>query len=376
MSPGSAVALALVADAALIATLLARSRPPIGVPRLLVVLVAGLLLALGQGLAVSLLWRRHFLTLHLVHAFLFLALPVFGALVAAGRPWGATRGARALALAGTLLLAAVGIDATWIEPERLVTERATVAIDPARAGRTPLRIGVLADLQCDAITDHERRAVDELMAERPDLILLPGDLAQPGGEDAYRRLFPELAELLARLHAPLGVYGVVGDTDPPELTAEMLRRAGARLLRDEVVELVHGDRRVTLAGLERHPGSAEGRALLERLAAPGGDDVRVLVAHRPDWALELPAGGRIDLVVAGHTHGGQVQLPFFGPPITLSRVPREMAGGGLHRLGGSPLYVSRGVGCERGDAPRVRFNCPPEVSLLTLRTAEAAQAGP
>ena len=149
-----------------------------------------------------------------------------------------------------------------------------------------------------------------------------------------------------------------------------------RLLQNESVELVHEDRRITLAGVVRDPKDPAGNALVERLAAPGGDDLRVLLAHKPDWALRLPEGGRIDLVVAGHTHGGQVRLPFVGPLITLTRVPREMAGGGLFTLCGSPLYVSRGVGCERGDAPRVRFNCPPEVTLLTLRTAGAVLAGP
>jgi predicted MPP superfamily phosphohydrolase len=75
------------------------------------------------------------------------------------------------------------------------------------------------------------------------------------------------------------------------------------------------------------------------------------------------------LLVAGHTHGGQVQIPFFGPPITLSRVPRSVAAGGFHSLDGRAIYVSRGIGNERGWAPRVRFLAPPEVSLLTLESA-------
>ncbi|HTE06996.1 MAG TPA: metallophosphoesterase, partial [Planctomycetota bacterium] len=83
--------------------------------------------------------------------------------------------------------------------------------------------------------------------------------------------------------------------------------------------------------------------------------------------------GRVDLVVAGHTHGGQVRLPWIGPLITLTAVPRAVAGGGLHELNGTPLYVSRGVGHEQGDAPRVRFLCPPEISLLTLRTADTPE---
>jgi hypothetical protein len=96
---------------------------------------------------------------------------------------------------------------------------------------------------------------------------------------------------------------------------------------------------------------------------------------RPDVALGLRPGSRIDLVVAGHTHGGQVVLPGFGPPMTLSHVPRAVAAGGLHDLGGNAIYVSRGVGCERGQAPRIRFLCPPEVSLLEVG-ASAGQPAP
>ena len=101
-------------------------------------------------------------------------------------------------------------------------------------------------------------------------------------------------------------------------------------------------------------------------ADPQDDDVRILISHMPDPILELKPNTRIDLLIAGHTHGGQVQLPFFGPPITLSRIPRRAAAGGLHELNGRCVYVSRGVGCERGQAPRLRFLCPPEISILDV----------
>jgi hypothetical protein len=74
----------------------------------------------------------------------------------------------------------------------------------------------------------------------------------------------------------------------------------------------------------------------------------------------------VDLARAGHTHGGQVALPFFGPPITLSRLPRRYAGG-LNDYQGIPLHVSRGVGMERGTAPQIRFLVPPEVCVVDVR---------
>jgi predicted MPP superfamily phosphohydrolase len=86
-----------------------------------------------------------------------------------------------------------------------------------------------------------------------------------------------------------------------------------------------------------------------------------------NFVMRLHNESRVALALAGHTHGGQIFVPFFGPPLTLSRIPRHMAAGGLHELNGVPLHVSRGIGMERGSAPQIRFLCPPEISLLTLR---------
>ena len=82
--------------------------------------------------------------------------------------------------------------------------------------------------------------------------------------------------------------------------------------------------------------------------------------------LQLPADSGIDLVVAGHTHGGQVALPMFGPPLTLSAVPRQVGAGGLHEVRGNPIYVSTGVGMERGQAPQLRFGVRPSVAVLEV----------
>ena len=96
-----------------------------------------------------------------------------------------------------------------------------------------------------------------------------------------------------------------------------------------------------------------------------GDPTRfhLVLGHAPNFALgDVPA----DLLLAGHTHGGQVRLPWFGPLITLSRVPRSWAAGLTELSGGRRLLVSRGVGMERGGAPRIRFLCRPELVILDL----------
>ena len=75
---------------------------------------------------------------------------------------------------------------------------------------------------------------------------------------------------------------------------------------------------------------------------------------------------RVDLTVAGHTHGGQIALPFLGPPVTLSDLPRSVGAGGLHEVDGNPIYVSTGIGLERGSAPQVRFLTQPSFGIIDI----------
>ena len=127
------------------------------------------------------------------------------------------------------------------------------------------------------------------------------------------------------------------------------------------------DRRLTIGGVPIEYDSPGSRALARWLEeAPGRGDIRLLLAHRPDAVYELRPRTRVDLVVAGHTHGGQLQLPLVGPLMIASRVPRDVGAGGLHGLDDRWIYVSRGVGVERGQAPKLRLGAPPEVAVITL----------
>ncbi len=269
-----------------------------------------------------------------------------------------------------LLAAPVGAYATFVEPGLLVVERPVFVADAARAGTTPVRIAVLADLQTDHVGSHEARAIDMLMAEKPDLILMPGDLFQ-GNDAQLDACLPGLRTILGRLDAPLGVYFVMGDVDSPRSARLLCEGTKIRVLKDEIVRVRAGDRSLTIggastriAGLGDRSGAA--RVLRELEETPGTDDIRIAVTHAPDATLCLPDPARTDLVVAGHTHGGQIQIPGFGAPVTLSRVPREVGSGGLHRIGARTVYVSRGVGMERRQAPRIRLFCRPEITLLTI----------
>jgi predicted MPP superfamily phosphohydrolase len=278
-----------------------------------------------------------------------------------------TRPALVLCVAG-LLLAPVGIYATHIEPGMLDVDRpAPLVVAGERAGDQTFTIGVLTDLQTTTIGDRERAVVADLMATRPDLILLPGDILQVSDPEFDQQL-PALRRLLGGMDAPGGVYLVGGDVDKPlDRLSRMVEGTTVRYLANEVVTTEVGDREVSIGGLGVEYDSPAAKAVVAQLETdPGDDDIRILLAHRPDPVLELRPDSRIDLQVSGHTHGGQVAVPFIGPLMTMSSVPRSIAAGGLHEHQGNPIYVGHGVGVERWSAPQVRFGVRPDIGVLTV----------
>ncbi|HUU85682.1 MAG TPA: metallophosphoesterase [Phycisphaerae bacterium] len=327
----------------------------------------------GKWLVLQSWGFRFFGLIHLVYLDIVVLMPAMGVgvLLAGRRRWGRGPWRRVLGPVRALACVCValgpaGVYATYIEPFRLQLETARIAVPVEREGSGPIRIGVLSDIQTAQVTDYERTAVARLMALAPDVILMPGDLFQ-GSDEMFERELPALRDLLSRLSAPGGVYFVQGDVDGLERVERVLDGTQVRLLYNEVVHGEVGDRWLTIGGVQlAHRREAARRVVGELEWAPWTADIRILLSHAPDVMLGLAPDSRIDLVVAGHTHGGQVQIPFFGPPFIASDVPREVGAGGYHELDGRRVYVSRGVGCERGHASRVRFGARPEISLLTL----------
>lgn len=139
--------------------------------------------------------------------------------------------------------------------------------------------------------------------------------------------------------------------------------------RSAAVDLPGGGR-LAITGLSRGRGrERDPKVLAHMLAVAPVADYRIVISHAPDFISAMPVN--VDLALAGHTHGGQVVIPFFGPPRTAIRLPRRYAGG-LNDYRGTPLHVSRGLGMERGFDIPVRFLCPPEIGILDLRLARRA----
>lgn len=346
--------------------LLPRAARPFGFGRVLFVALAVALLVAGEAAYVVVHLRRFFLGVNIVYCAVAISTPLLGlALLLLARRRGATRAARLSAYA-TLALVPFALYSTYVEPYRLVTETAEVHVGAHAALPRPLCVVVLSDMQMLSVGEHEREAIRRAIDAKPDLILLPGDFTQVGG-DHLEEIASSFRELVAPLAAPLGVWAVHGDCETAPDARRLLEGTPIRLLVDESVHLEHEGTGVWLCGLENGYGSKPSLAALAAFdALDARGELRLVLAHRPDVVSTLAPESRTDLVVCGHTHGGQVQLPFFGPPFVLSNVPRSVGAGGLHELGGHQLYVSRGIGWEHGHAPRVRFRCPPEVSVLTL----------
>ncbi|MFT7463996.1 MAG: putative MPP superfamily phosphohydrolase [Pseudohongiellaceae bacterium] len=279
-----------------------------------------------------------------------------------------------VAVAG-LAMIPIAVQATFLTPFEVILERVEIPLLARHGGSQPLRIGVLADIQATSIGEHERQAVDRLMAEKPDVILIPGDLYQ-GPVQQFDEHLPDFQELLQRLHAPGGVWAVRGNAEYQDGLPRLLEGSQIHLLENAVARFTVGDRKVALLGMADWAGlSRQGwqftPKIVERFAErPPTDEIRLLLCHRPGWVLTLPEESYIDLTVAGHTHGGQVSFPFIGPPLVLSQLPNDICAGGLSEVEGQRLYISRGLGMERLQAPRVRFGVKPEVTLLTLRSPE------
>jgi predicted MPP superfamily phosphohydrolase len=259
-----------------------------------------------------------------------------------------------IVLAAGILLACV--DAFLVEPHWLEVTRTTIYTPKLQA---PVRVAVIADLQTDHLGDYEERVFRLVVAEQPDLILLAGDYLHLAQYDRYVAESASLNEMLQRvdLDAPLGVYAVRGNVDWPDLWREIF--AGLPVTTFETsATLDLGS--VVLTGLTLEDST---NTALSLDAADGQEKFHIVLGHIPNFSL-----GQVnaDLLVAGHTHGGQVQVPFMGPILTLSQVPRSWASGVTTIAPGKVLVVSRGIGMERGHAPRLRFLCRPELVILDL----------
>ena len=250
--------------------------------------------------------------------------------------------------------------AALAEPYMLTVERQTIALRRLPRILDGFRIVHLSDIHHSPFTGsgQVKHAIETANSLEPDIIALTGDYVSH--EKSY---IAPCAELLGRLRARWGVYAVLGNhdhwTDAPLIT-DLFRLAGIRVLINEGMRFEQKGASFWLAGVDDTMVGQEDLPLA--LAGSRAGEMKLLLAHNP-VILRRAARAGVDLVLSGHTHGGQVA---WRSERSASGRPRRRLLKGLGRQGNTQIYVTRGLGTV---VLPIRYGCPPEVSLLELRCA-------
>lgn len=255
-----------------------------------------------------------------------------------------------------LIILGVAVEGFLIEPQRLEVSRTTIYSTKLEQS---IKVVVLADIQTDNPGLYETRVLALTAAENPDLVLLAGDYLQILDQDLYHTAVSELRNIFkdTGLKAPLGIFAVRGNVDHNDWTAIFQELDVRTFNTTETLDLGL----ITLTGVSWLDSENP------NLVIPGSEKFHIVLGHSPNYSLgEIDA----DLLLAGHTHGGQFQLPGIGPLLTLSLVPRSWAAGLTEIKPDQYLLVSRGIGLERGAAPRMRFLCRPELVILEIKPTQ------
>lgn len=271
-----------------------------------------------------------------------------------------------LPVMGVILLLVVPLTlwSVWIEPDKLTVKAAMIAIPNWPSGFASFKVVALSDLHVGAphITlDKLREMVQQANEQQPDLIVLLGDYVIqgiPGGRFTDPDTF---VEILKDLKASHGVYAVLGNHDWWLGEAQVTRafeRVGIRMLTNEAVRMERNGSTLWLAGLgdffTRHDD------LEKTMRSVTSPDPILAITHTPDIFLKLPP--QVVLTLAGHTHGGQVNLPLLGRRVVPSDYGDKYAIGFVEE-GERRLFVTPGIGTS---ILPVRFRVPPEISVLTI----------
>ncbi|MDR3234471.1 MAG: hypothetical protein LBT46_12555 [Planctomycetaceae bacterium] len=303
--------------------------------------------------------------------------------------WNRRRLAAICSFLAAVLFAALGADVIWFEPYALVTEYYTIKTPKLKE---PLRVVFVADIQTDRIGWYEERTLKKIQSLKGDLIILGGDYLQTYAGTPHADKLPEAFRQLFikhKLEAPLGVYAIGGNiqhSTAPD--TDLFKDTGVEaVMSSTVLENLGSDKDlgpvdVVLLGLGHSRGSAGDP---QKLTDTG--NFMIMAGHYPNFAVHgyksgppenyskpgyMDAESAPDLMLAGHTHGGQVGIPFYGPlppwfgDRHVKQIPREMMHGFFQYANGGRLLVSRGSGMECGWAPRIRFCCPSEISVIDI----------
>ncbi|MGE0681518.1 MAG: metallophosphoesterase [Candidatus Binatia bacterium] len=267
-----------------------------------------------------------------------------------------------------LLLGAPGVGAYayFVEPTWLRVRRLTLPIKGLPLNLDGLRLVQVSDLHVGSAIPHQflRKVIATTKALDPDLVVLTGDYVHTRPDDVT-----EVTLLLQNLRASMGVFAVLGNHDyainypgdpgipgVEDMVIAALERAGVQVLRNDWLPVGGGKQSLALLGIDE---LLSGRAQVVPLDTLPSDSPRLVLCHNPD-IIPFLAGHDFDLLLCGHTHGGQIRIPPFPPPFTATRNRRFWAG--LFQDEHRRIFVSRGIGYTW----RARLASRPECVCITL----------
>lgn len=253
----------------------------------------------------------------------------------------------------------------FVEPRMVTIKRQQVILPRLPESYNGLRVVQLSDFHFPNLNGpvHYREIVEMTNNLHPDLIVLNGDYVT--STDHAR----DCAQILGRLHAPLGVFAVLGNHDyriGADPITEAFSRAGIVILRNQAHQLTRDSAHLWIVGVDDFCAGKSN--LVKGLEGVPTDAAKILLIHEPDFA-DIAARHPIDLQLSGHSHGGQMRLPGIGGLYYTnfgSRYPK-----GLYRVGNMQIYTNPGI----GQVFPLRFDCRPEITLLTLRNRPATATG-
>ena len=314
-----------------------------------------------------------------IHGTLFLAVTAALLCWKHRYQWAAIFGGEAIILAG------ICFNALYWEPYHVKIEYYRIETEKVKG---PVRIVFVSDIQADHIGSHEINTLKKIQRLDADLIILGGDYIQAHSEHQKNQLPERFRQMLLDypLTAPLGVYAVAGNISGADVRdAELFQETGIEYFQVSTIIPDLGEAEkigpidLVLLGLGHSWGGLGKHGLTE-----SGNFI-VMAGHCPNYAIDgwtNPKTGNSlsgyrkaektpDLMLAGHTHGGQVVIPFYGPLTgwgdeRVDQVPPNMMSGFHKYPNGGHLLVTRGSGMERGWAPRIRLFCPPEISVIDI----------
>lgn len=266
----------------------------------------------------------------------------------------------------------------FIEPYRLRVEQVEICVPTLPSALDGLSICHLSDTHFTHFGVLEQKLVDSLTRTRMDICVITGDIIdRPEGFDVLRRV-------LAAIDPPLGVYAVLGNGElrlniPSSELSRELGSLGVILLDNKHVNLSISGANLSIIGVS-DPFEGVDDLNAAMVDAPK-EGFKVLLAHSPDILMQM-GNHQVDLILAGHTHGGQVRLPIVGALWLHCRhnlglscghfQPETLSKALGFDLSDCHLYISRGIG---SGALRPRLLCPPELAVLRLRSLELGENG-